>query len=134
MNFYDFVSYLQNFEDQVIRVGAEKEMLGKEELVPIRNGKLLRRPFGKALGREINCDAVVAVDYYGHIKKSTGFFRYAEQCSADVEGQLKMISSVLVHFARIRIEDVYRISKSSKLIGRFPEFKEEMLRLKGFKK
>ena len=127
-----FRSYLRKFEHDVIAAGVEKGLLGKDKLVPLRNGKLARSKFGKLIGVRIDSEIVFAVDYYGHMKKSRGLVNTANDTSAEKEGQVRLLEAPVVHFASIKIEDIASLDVN--MIALFPTFKQKMLIERGFKK
>jgi hypothetical protein len=122
-----FQSYLQRFEMDVICQGFLSGVFGKKEMVTTRNGKLVRTDFGKLVGSNFEFSHPLAIDYYGHTKKSTGFYAML----AEIETQVRMIECDVVHFASIKIEDVVEVG--SELVARFPIFKKQMLKRRGFK-
>lgn len=125
----EFKRYLPLFEEVIVARGIAKGILGKDRLVPVRSGRLWGVKFGRSIGEKIESELSFAVDYYGYIKKSTGFFAEV----AELQGvQVKMMGTKLVYFASIRIEDIARLSSS--LVQDFPDFKEFILSLRGFKK
>jgi len=123
----DFKKYLLQFEAQIIVVGVCRNVFGRSEVIPARRGKLAATSFGKIIGLEFPAKSPIAIDYYGHMKKSTGFF----EMIAEVDTQVRMIECSVVHFASIKLDDIVELSPE--LISDFPVFKREMLRLRGFK-
>ena len=124
----EFVEYLGEFEIAVICKGVMDGVFGKKEMVPSRNGKLSRTPFGRLIGSKLEYSSPLAIDYYGHMKKSTGFY----EMLAEADIQVRMIECDVVHFASLKIEDIVEISPE--LIAKFPVFKKQMLKRRGFKK
>jgi hypothetical protein len=130
----DFKKFLSVFEQVVILPGMVKGKLGRSELVPIRSGKLAKTHFGREMGEILLSKEVAVVDYYGHLKRSIGFIEKANQVRSDLPGrQLRMVESSIVHFASIKIEMVAKLSPDILLVAKFPEFKNYMLALRGFK-
>jgi len=128
MDTESFKSYLDLFELRVVCHGVVKEVFGKKEMVATRNGKLARTPFGRLIGSQLEFVNPLAIDYYGHLKKSTGFF----DMLTEVDSQVRMIECDVVHFASIKIEDIVEIDPG--MVAKFPVFKKQMLKRRGFKK
>lgn len=129
----DYLKYLTDFERKVIVEGVRRRRLGKWELVPIRPGKLSATTFGVTIGLFIPTMEPLAVNYYGHYKKSVGFEHYIAKEIKDLTGsQLRMYKSTVVHFASIGIEEV-AAAGNDMLTAKFPEFKDWILKLRGFK-
>jgi hypothetical protein len=126
----DFKNVLLKFENDVIIRGVQGGKIGREEMVPVRNGKLSKQRFGKLVGLEIDCSVSLAVDYYGHLKKSAGFFRDVQDATPKGT-QARMMKSTVVHFASIKVEDVVELAPD--LVPVFPILKRELLKLRGFK-
>jgi hypothetical protein len=124
----DFKKYLKQFEIWIVVAGVRTGVFGQKEVIPARRGKLADTPFGRTIGLKFDSELPLAIDYYGHMKKSTGFF----EMIAEVDTQVRMIECPVVHFASIKLDDIVELS--STLISDFPVFKREMLRLRGFKK
>ena len=125
----DFKNYLEMFEKQVVVKGIECGLLGKNMMVPIRNGRLATTEFGKMLGSTFLYDDPAAIDYYGFIKKSSGMVsKYAESSIM----QVSAVRAPIVHFASIKVENVSDLS--SELVKDFPEFKKVLVALRNFKR
>ena len=124
----EFAEYLGEFEIAVICKGVLNGMFGKKEMVPTRNGRLSRTPVGRLIGSNIKYSDPLAIDYYGHMKKSTGFY----EMLTEIKTQVRMIECNVVHFASIKIEEIVEISPG--LVAKFPVFKKQMLKRRGFKK
>ncbi len=123
-----FKDYLTEFEEKVIVQGVEKNILGRPEMVAVRNGKLSKTPYGRLVGGVISTDVLMAIDYYGLTKKSLGFSAIVR----DIDGQVRILESQVVHFASIRIENVAELA--TELVAEFPAFKHKLLKERGFKK
>jgi len=104
-------------------------VLGKVEFVPVREGRLANTYFGKRVGKKFQSDKVVAIDYYGLYKKSTGLL---EEIASMRGKQVRMIEATVVHFASIRIESVLALAPAQ--VAGFVEFKNMLLEMRGFKK
>jgi hypothetical protein len=124
----EFKTYLAKFEKEIIVQGIQSGKLGKTMMVPIRRGKLDSTDFGKKLGTVFAYAEPAAIDYYGFIKKSSGLI---DNFASNTEMQIRAIKAPMVHFASIKIE--YVSDLSSELVEGFPEFKKELVLLRGFK-
>ena len=130
----DFKKFLSVFEQVVILSGTGKGVLGRSELVPIRSGKLAKTHFGREMGEILLSKEIAVIDYYGHLKRSIGFMEKAAQVRSDLPGrQVRMVESSIVHFASIKIEVVASLTTDILLVAKFPEFKNYILALRGFK-
>jgi len=129
MNRAEFESYMTLFEREVVADGVTLRVLGRPELVPVRNGRLSRTMFGRVLGARVRSDEQFALDYYGLLKKSTGLIQQVETVTGM---QIKMIETTVVHFASIRIEAVASLAPN--LVKEFPIFKGLVLQWRRFPK
>ena len=122
--------YLELFEKNIVIAGIENEALAiKKVMIPIKGGKLDVTPYGAFLGSEFNYDNILVIDYYGLLKKSTGF---ANACLEYTEVEIRRLKSNIIHFASIKIEDIVNLDKN--LAVDFPGFKKYLVALRGFKK
>jgi hypothetical protein len=122
--------YLELFEKNIILAGVETETLPiSRVMVPVKNGKLDDTKFGNFLGNWFDYGSVLVVDWYGMLKKSTGF---KNQYDSYTEVEVKRLRSDIVYFASIKIEDIVNLDKS--LCVDFPAFKNYLVHLRGFKK
>lgn len=129
MNRYQFKKYQLNFERKLISNGLQA--LAKPEMVAIRPGVMAKSKFAVLMGHAIRTDVPAAIDYYGHFKKSTGFFSVMEEFQRDHPGsQVRMMRARVVHFASIRVEDLFNFAPE--LVSGFPEFKLMLLKARGF--
>jgi len=126
----NFKEYLSLFESHVL---ASKALFGvKEELVPVRPGRLSRAPVGALLGSTFVLPEPLVVDYYGHLKKSSGFLVKVERAKKKYVGkQVRMVLAPVVHFATVKIEVVAKLAPE--LVADFPAFKKRILNTRGFK-
>jgi hypothetical protein len=123
----DFLEYLNQFEVGVVICGFELDMFTKHTLVPVRPCRLAFEHFGRLLGRTFDYAFPLVIDYYGMIKKSSGFM---EKIMDIGKYQVKMLQAPVVFFASIRIEDVAEIAPA--LVSGFPAFKNRLLAERGF--
>ena len=126
----NFKVYMHLFEKHVL---LSKALLGvKNELVPVRTGRLSRTAVGGVLGSTFTWDDPLVIDYYGHLKKSSGFLLKVNEAKRKYAGkQVRMVLAPVVHFATIRMEVVARLAPQ--LLADFPEFKKRILTARGFK-
>ncbi len=125
-----FLKYLREFEDAVVCQGVLHGLLGKKELACTRAGKLTKTFFGTMMGNVLASDDFLAVDYYGLLKKSSGFIDALN--NRDGGAQVRMVEATVVHFPSIKIEHIAALAPN--LVQSFPAFKQEVLRLRGFGK
>jgi len=126
----DFLqNFMKAFEERVLLPGLLSMRLGKIEDISVANGKLSKTVFGKTIGLVLPDagDALVAVNYYGHLKKSLSFVKAAETTTA------RTIPCRVVHFASLRIEYIAKATDELELIAGFALFKEKILTIRGFK-
>jgi len=128
----DFYEYLEFFESQLVANGVKCGEIGKEELVSVRSGRLAAQNFGIRLGQRINTETPFAIDYYGYLKKSDGFYSLVQSLAKAHSGsQIKSVVVPVVHFAALKIEHI--MSLSADLVTDFYLFKQRVLQLRGFK-
>ena len=119
--------YLLDFENRVIIAGIENGSFGKKNKVPIKDCKLCKTNFGKFVGKELNYNTPVAIDYYGLIKKSKGIFSVIDQYSGI---EIKSMIVPVVYFASIKNEDLSTLAPE--LLENFGSFKKHLIKLRGF--
>lgn len=134
MNHLNFRKFLIKFENEVILRGVEQGVLGQYELVACRTCKSDKSRFAQAIGKLLPYKMPIVIDYYGYYKKSAGFYALVEEEQNQISNrQIKMIGSVVVHFASIKIEDINLLTSSSYLTSKFADFKMQMLAKRGFR-
>lgn len=124
MDSKDFQKYMKQFENDVVAKGVISGILGKLQFVSIKKCKLATSNFAKSMGLEFDNPIPFAIDYYGLVKKSTGC-----QSAQRFEGMQEL---TVVYFAAIKINHINFLRRE--LLIDFVDFKEEVLRLRGFKK
>jgi len=127
----DMMNRLSTFEDRVFAEGIRRDCLGKVEKVSLREGKLFGSRFGHHMGRVIESSEVFAVDYYGYVKKTRGFFKMVEGIASSTKGQVKCLEVPVIHFAALRVEKIAKLAPD--LVAEFPGLKKEILDARGFK-
>jgi hypothetical protein len=121
--------YLKDFEDKVILPGLEQKLFGRQIKVQVKGGKLRNSDFGKFVGIEFSHANAVAIDYYGLVKKSTGF---GEKLKGYSDLDVKAARIPVVHFAAVKIEHITDLAPE--LLAGFAAFKKHLVNLRGFKK
>ncbi len=130
----NFKKYIIKFEKLVVIAGVQKDLLGSIQFVSVKNTAINSSNFAKQMGRIIPTDLVLALDYYGYYKKSSGFYVKQGTEKSSLNGrQLKMMSSIVVHFNSIKMEDIVLLTGDTYIISNFPEFKQMVLSRRGFK-
>ena len=124
----DYKAYITSFENRVIIPGAVNSRFGKEGMVTLKNGKLYNTAFGKFIGNLLECEEILAIDYYGHIKKSSGMLKVIENYKGI---EVKSIMVPVVYFASVKNEDITALAPE--LMDGFPLFKKQLIELRGFK-
>ncbi|MGD9156824.1 MAG: hypothetical protein PVG39_00320 [Desulfobacteraceae bacterium] len=126
MNFKD---YLCKFERQVIYTGFMMGRFGerKEEIVPLRYGKLSKSEFGEFIEKTFDAGVLLAINYYGLFKLSTEIIKAAESVR-HIFGEIRSIKSPVVHFNSIKIEDVKELAPE--LFPDYLEFKKYIVELR----
>jgi hypothetical protein len=131
MTAINFNRYLAKFE-RMVCYGVELDLLGRTMPVSVREGKLYYSKFARFMGGSVENQTPLAIDYYGYFKKSFGLIRYLEEIQGEiVDKQIKDISTTVVIFNSIRVEDIEVISKDEYLLWGFTEFKNTILDKRG---
>jgi len=123
--------YLLEFERSVIKLGVERGVFGdgKEEVVPLRSGKLSKEPLGEFVGDIFDSDKVIAINYYGLYKLSRGIFRAVESVKI-MFPDVRSIKSPVVHFNSLKAENI--IALAPNLAPGYDEFKKYIVRLRWY--
>ena len=125
----NYQKYLYEFEKQIICSGFASDYFKKrkEEIVPLRYGKLSKSEFGEFIGKTFNAEILLAINYYGLFKLSTEIIRAAKSVN-HIFGEVRSIKSQVIHFNSIRIEDVKNLAPE--LVIDYPEFKKYIVGLR----
>ncbi|MHA1886666.1 MAG: hypothetical protein ACTSX0_01450 [Promethearchaeota archaeon] len=128
MKLSKFQADLKAFEKNIIIKGFEIGHFSRTMVVG-RNCHLDSKEFGRIMGKYIDTDRVLTIDYYGLLKKSRGFLKHIQQTNA------KKIESEIISFASIKMEDIVFLSPLdvSIMIG-FPRLKNDILIYRGLRK
>jgi len=122
-------SYRSKFERRVILPGVKLGLLGRVQEVSPKPCRLSSKPFGLLMGKEVDTDEVLVIDYYGLKKRSRGFNRIV----STLEGtQIKFITAKVIFFQSIRLEVIATLAPG--LVRHFPWFKTEILHKRGLKR
>jgi len=125
-----FESYKIAFEDAV-RKGVENGVLGDDKPVPAHFGKLHKRKICKVMGLEIDTEVIMAIDYYGYMKKSRGFNSQVKEVMDNFKGsQVKLLDAKVVHFNSVRLEVLAKLAPE--LVTDFGDFKKAVLDAREF--
>lgn len=127
MKIKQFRNYLCKFEEQVIIKGLEEGAFGKTMMISAKRGRLDSTKFGQLIGTQFEYSNPLVIDYYGLIKKSTGFVKKLNSIE-DLE--IKAAQALTVHFASIK--DAHIVKLAPDLIVGFPPFKEYLIRVRNF--
>lgn len=123
----DFLqNFMKAFEERVVIPGLLNGKLGKLEEVSVQDGRLAKTDFGKTIGLLLpyNGTMSIAINYYGHVKKSSAFHNTKN---------IRVNVARVAHFASLRIEYIAKATEELELIAGFAKFKEEILKIRGFK-
>ncbi len=121
--------YLIDFEEQVIIQGLQAGIFGRKIMIPVKRGRLYKSEFGDFVGATFTCENAFVIDYYGLLKKSTGFAQLLKSYE-DIE--VKRVRVPVAHFASIKIEHIADLAPD--MVVEFPTFKKHLVKLRGFKK
>jgi hypothetical protein len=124
-----FKPYLREFEKAVVQ-GILDGLLGAVRHIPVSPGRLSRKRIGKTLGKEVDSDVSLVIDYYGFMKKSRGFNLEAKEVVKSTGKQVKNIEAPIVHFNSLRLEVLGKINPE--LIQHFGDFKKAILDAREF--
>lgn len=127
----DSKQYLTLLEQKVLIPCYRDGKIARKNLVSGRLGKFYSTPYGRWVGFLLDCDDVVVLDYYGLHKKSHGFVRELSIIRTKLGKRDVAIRVPVLSFASVHLEDV--MYYAPELVGRFPSFKMDLIRLRGFK-
>jgi len=126
----NFETYKVDFEAAIVG-GVADGLLGKIKSVPVHHGKLHKRRIAQVMGDEMDTDLLIAIDYYGYMKRSRGFKNYVKEVMEKYKGsQVKLASATVVHFNSVRLEILAKIATN--LVADFGDFKKAVLDAREF--
>ena len=129
-----FKTLVEDFEKNIVVSGlitGKLHHLMKRKLVSTKRGKLSNKNFGKMLGKTINTDTILVIDYYGYFKRSRGFIKMMKKNGQPYPDELH---SNVIHFPSIRMEDIASMTHDITVMLDFPRLKNEILILRGFRR
>lgn len=128
----NFIEYRDKFEIDIVLKGLQLGVFSGKKQVPVSRSRMAYTSFAKKLGLFVVSSSIFAIDYYGYLKKSSGFIDAF--CNQKIlrGKQLKSAYVDVVHFASIKMEDISYLD--SNMLKDFPEFKKVILTARGFNK
>ena len=128
------MNYLNKFE-KVIEAGVTQNIIGKDTLVNVREGKFACTKYARTLGERVNSEVPFVIDYYGYLKRSKGFINLIRDKEEAIRNrQIKCVHARVVYFASLKIEEIAEVTTSQYLRSGFSEFKKRILYWRGFEK
>ena len=117
----DFLRYMSEFEHYVVIPGLEQGLFGKKVYVPFRGMRMENSALGRLLGTRLQWETPAAIEYFGLVKRSTGFMALGAQI-----GDLRLgVDVPLVNFSAIK--DKHIVQLRPELLIDFPAFKQEII-------
>jgi hypothetical protein len=110
-----FFKYMQEFEKHLLNTPT----FWKTREISTKNCNKNLHKFGQILGRVFLTKKICCIDYYGFLKKSSALLQIKDQ---------KFVLVDFCYFQSIKIQDL-----SPHLILYFPQFKDTVLKIRGFK-
>ncbi len=125
------VAYMDRFEKEIIVKGFEKGIFDTkcDKIVPLREGKFVNTPFGKLIGKTFQCDDLIAIDYYGHYKLSTGIIQTVKSAE-HIFPQVKCIVANIIHFNSIKMSHIKKHIDNAEMELGFSDFKRVLVGLR----
>lgn len=121
--------FLDKFEREIIERGVLGGVFTNIRSIPTKAGKLATLPFGVVIGSVINLKTELVVDYYGHQKKSTGFFERACKIQNETGVFPAAIDVVTVHFESVKDKHFHLLfPEDPAFLGHFFFIKQEIIR------
>ena len=125
----DFVKYMNMIEQRMLIPGMLKGLYTRRIKAPIRSQKLQSTKFGEFVGPIFDTSAVMVIDYYGLLKKSTGLMERVGELER--QGfEIKSATVPVAFFSEVKLEQLSEFSPA--LVPSFLEFKEHLVKLRGF--
>jgi len=123
----DHSLYLVRFEKEVMIPIFEASDKVVKINIPVRPSRLLKTNFGKTVGGQFEYDRILALNYYGLMKVSTGFIEKMKEMKKEGYTIQSAITPV-VYFASVRSSHISKYSPD--LSVDFPEFKSKLVDLR----
>jgi len=124
------VEFMERLESGVLIPGVDRGIFRTTVKAPVRNQKLSKSKFGQFIGAEFEWDKLMVIDYYGVIKRSSGFYSVVKKF-ADKGIELRSIVSPVAYFAGIKVEHLSDLAPD--LLPDFPTFKRFLVELRDFR-
>jgi hypothetical protein len=121
---------MNRLENKVIIPGLKQGIFDNspDKIVPLRAGRLDNTPFGNFVGKTFKCGMLLAINYYGHYKLSSGILSAIESIE-DTFPDVRCIKASVVHFNSIKIEHIEKLA-DKEMIADFAEFKKQLVSLR----
>lgn len=127
----DIQKFLRRFERDIIEVGIVKGVFTNVATVPTSHGKLYNTPFGKTVGHIIDSPQKFVIDYYGHKKKSKGFFEHVFNIQKNHGEAPTSIDVITIHFESIKDKHFHKLTPNDpQFLGEFFMVKQEFIKLR----
>lgn len=123
--------YLDQLEQKVMIKGFEVEVFKKKqlEIIPLRKKKLHDTDFAEFVGPEFVYDSVLAFNYYGLFKLSSGGSKVVDNCKLAFPN-IRTMKARVIHFNSVKIEHIKELAPE--LLSDFPDFKRLLVDLRDF--
>lgn len=123
-----FAIYLTKFETRVVIAGIlARRFTSRDGVVIRRSLRLDKSPLGRLVGNRFRWERPAAIEYFGVVKRSTGFVELAGLVHEPLRRYgLCELYVPIVNFSSVTVEDVARFAPD--LVEDFPAFKERMVR------
>lgn len=128
MTDFDYSKYRDDFEKKIIMASINENKIFKKRKVPAKKGRLYNTDFANFLGEMFEHEEILAIDYYGFFKKSSGFL---EKMISYEDVEIKSMRVPVAHFASIKVELVSDLAPE--LVVNFSTYKRHLLKIRGFK-
>jgi hypothetical protein len=126
-----FLAYLAAFEERVMIAGVKANAFKfkGDTIIPLRRKKLNGTPFADFVGDSFEHNDVLAFNYYGLVKLSSGAVKIVKENIA-VFPNLRTIKSKVLHFNSVKTEHIRKLAPD--LLPEFSEFKMFLVGLRDF--
>ena len=123
--------FLIRFEREIAEEGIKQGIFPTTRKIPIRPGKLTHKKFGKVVGTVISSQFPFVVDYYGHCKKSSGFFEHVFRIKHETGTLPSMVKVPVVHFEAVKDKHFYKlIPDDPEFLGNFFYVKRQLVEMR----